>query len=215
MTTRVRHLASAFVAVFLLTTIPEQARAGLVFDNYDAPGFLVPYGAASSPVARISVSTTTTITDIAVLDQQTTVGNIKFVIFDIINSTTSNLVYSSAAKLFGADSGSATFKQSDDFSFTLQQGHSYYVGGVSDIAASWSFDGTANTQNGITSVLANGNVGSFTSPVITGTGSFDSTVRLFANATVVPEPASIIMVGMTSLMGLTYARRRCKPASIV
>jgi hypothetical protein len=211
------HLKSSFspasLALLAFMAIPTaRVRADLVFDNFDPPGGQSVRSAASSPGTLIQVASTVTISNIAVLNQLDTDGEVKFVIFD---DSSNSLLFASSPKAFTATAfGTLTYKMSDDFSFTLLAGHSYDIGAIADVSGLWAFDRISDTQNGITSVLSNPNFSSFVTPSIAGHGGADGAIRLF-RASSVPEPAGVGLFGVGGcIVYLTWRRRAGRLGSV-
>jgi hypothetical protein len=184
-----------------------QARADIIFNDSNFNGHSSRSG-ADDPVTFITnVAQNTAITNIGILNDLATAGDVRFLIYDI---NTASLVYLSSPKAFGADSGSDTWKVSDAFSFTLLAGHQYYIGGVANVSnlAAFQFPPINHTENGITSDGSNGN---FTfNGGIEGNGGAGIPLRLYANAAV-PEPTSLALFGLGTL-GLAGWRLRRRHA---
>ncbi|MGC4043678.1 MAG: PEP-CTERM sorting domain-containing protein [Armatimonas sp.] len=216
----VGFLALSGLAVVLLAPGFASAQT-LIFDNSagtnQGNSQRVPNGQGllSAPLAQITIGATPkTISNIAVDVNLSGTGNIKFLIFDgNASGPSSTLLYSSAAKSFGAGQ---QWAMSDAFSFTLQANTTYYVGGIADISGFWYLDDTVVTQSGITSVKPNGNVSNFATParVANGPGSptaqTDIHVQLFTGAPVaMPEPGTLALLGLGAV-GFGISRRRVK-----
>jgi hypothetical protein len=174
----------------------------LIYDNSGGTGQVMSNrGAAASPLARLTVGTTTLITNMAVDVNLSATGNIKFLIFD----STGSLLYSSTPKSFGTG---RQWALSDPFSFTLDAGSTYILGGVSDVSGMWGVDTTFATQNGITSVSNRNATGTFASPTVSAVlGSSDSHIQLYAPSSAVPEPGTAILLAI-GCVGISGLRRR-------
>jgi hypothetical protein len=191
----------ALVASVALLGGASQASAALVFDSFSGGTSASNRAAESSPGLRIVVTTATTVTSIAVLNNMSGAANLKFLIFDNSNV----LLFSTGSKAFADDGADPTWKESDAFSFTLQAGLTYQIGAISDTSGLWSFDVVSDSMNGMTSLTSNPNFSIFASPAIFGSGGADAAVRLFDGGAV-PEP-SVALLGLAAL-GLTARRRR-------
>jgi hypothetical protein len=203
------------IACVALAFAPARSDAGLVFDNYTPQASLYPTAtsraAASDPLTFVTVSTTTTISQIGVFNSLGTAGNIEFLIF----GSDSTLLYFGASQAFAGDlNGADTWKYSSTFSFTLQAGQSYYIGFITDVAMTEPFalPSSPYTQNGITAANStNGNDSNFASPILSGSGLAELPLQLFSPA-VVPEPSSVVLCGIAGAVGLVVARARRRPA---
>lgn len=190
------------VAACSLSVMAEKAPAAIVFDNADAPlpgaSFRSP---SNSPIANIQVSDGITLTGISVNNDLNSAGNIKFLIFDGAR----NLVFSTQ-KAFTDDGSGFSWKDSNPFSFALTPGQ-WFIGGIADVGGRWAIDLISNTQNGITSVVANGNVNNFDSPAMQSVlAEADIQIRLSSNP-VQPIPTPALLPGLIGL-GVAAIRKR-------
>jgi len=146
----------------------------LVFDSIPTSSGSSSRTSGDSCGTAINVTTTQSITQIAVKNTLTVPTNIKFMIW---NKTTSTLLYISPPKNF--TTAGDTWKTSDPLTFTLQAGTQYYVGGIADTGGTWDYDTVAETQNGITSLVMNPNWSNYTSPMLSSSGGADCGIRLY------------------------------------
>lgn len=159
---RLRLLLAGVILGFGLLGWSAQASAQAVFETGPSGGTLGT-GANQQFLAKITVSAPVTITGIAQRSRTFAQSNYRFVILDWSDAS---VLYSST-KNFAADSGAATYKQSDYFSYTLMPGTTYSIGGVSDQPSTIYFSGCfgcTTTQNNVSSV---GNDDYSGSPVLT------------------------------------------------
>jgi len=127
--------------------------------------------------AQIQVAADTAITRISVRNRMTAIGNLRFVIFDHPGHTRLLLT---PAQPFGADAaGVPTVKDSGPITFTLVAGQNYDIGAISNVAADYDFDSTADTVLNISSLVANSNLSNFNDPVVSSHGGGDCHVRLY------------------------------------
>ena len=162
----------------LLNAVNATASSVQIFDSWDpaAPG-QTNRTAGSSIGALLNVAVSTTITRISVRNEMTSRGNLRFVIFD---HPAHNRLLLTNPQPFAPDSaGVATWKDSVPINFTLVGGQSYDVGAITDVAANWPFDSTADTVLNITSVSSNANFSDFTNPSQIGHAGVDTPVRLW------------------------------------
>ena len=157
-----------------LVTLENIVNSVPIFDNRDASPSSTARAAGSSIGVLINVAANTTITRISVLNQINADGNLRFVIFD---HPTHNRLLLTNPQPVRAESA-PTLKDSVAFTFTLLAGQSYDIGAIADVAASWFFDVTPNTQLNITSVSQNANFSDFNNPSQIGHAGADANVRL-------------------------------------
>lgn len=206
---RAAIITASLIALFAAHAAHAQT---IIFDNSSQQNGQTNRGPGSSPTTFISnVSAPTTINNIEVLTVVTTAGNLKFLIF---NHAIATLLFASAPKAFAADMpGVFTFKQSDPFAFTLLPGTQYDIGAISDVNVNYRyiFPALGFTQSGITSNGPNGNVNSFTTPVLNpSSGSVDVVLRLDQTASTVPEPGSLALLAGLCGTGCAFAVSRLR-----
>ena len=161
-----------------LNSAVAAATRTVIFDSRDVTGAgQTSRGAGDSIGALISVSADTAITRISVFNEMTARGNLRFLIFShpahvLLLATNSQPLAADAA-------GVPTWKDSGPISFTFSAGQSYDVGAISDVAANWTFDFTADTAFNIISVSSNANFANFANPSQVGHASVDTHVRLW------------------------------------
>lgn len=191
-----RASAAAVVALMVLGARAEAA--SIIFDDVSRLDFFSNRAAGNSPLADITVSAATVITEIGVYNDLTADGNLKFLIF---NLDTNTLLFQSATQAF-VDNG-ASFKLSNVFApFVLLPGVNYGIGAIADVAAGWGINNSSGgnpfTQNGITaSDDRNGNVSNFAAPALGAEGTAMIIVQLGNDAapTAVPEPGTLVLLG--------------------
>jgi hypothetical protein len=193
----------------LLLVATSHGRAGqLLFDNSSRADFTSSRGAESSPLAAITVSTSTSIDQIGAMVDLNSNGDLKFLIF---NLDTHQLLFSTGSTAF-VDNG-LTFKVSSVFAdFTLNPGITYGIGAIADVAGLWSINnnsaGNPFTENNITaSDDRNGNVLNFNAPALGNEGTAMIMVQLYGGTQAVPEPTTIGSMAM-GLLALAFVHRR-------
>src|ERR1035438_4664030 len=126
------------VCVFVLFSV--SAQAGMIFNTGAGDGFTSrPAGGTYQGVGTpVSVSTATTLTNIAMDLSMPNGGNIEYMIWD---GTDVNLLFTTAAEAVTPGS-TLTFVQSPNFSFSLVAGDTYYFGVISDAV----IDGNLNVS---------------------------------------------------------------------
>lgn len=208
---RYRNFSAACFFVALMLCPGVAGAQSLIFDNSAGANQATTFRVAERGLlAQISVgASAVTISNIAVHVDLSTSANIKFLIFDGDAPGTSSLLYASTPKAFAT--GTNQWLMSDAFSYTLNPNTTYYIGGISDTSAFWHTDTMPNAQSGLSSVIPNGNVSTFATPVRSSNGaSADSHVQLFQliQATV-PEPGSLALIAL-GFVGLGIQHRRLK-----
>lgn len=161
-----------------LTSVEATANSVQIFDSRDFTGASqVNRPAGSSIGALINVAANTTITRISILNEMTARGNVRFLIFD---HPAHNRLVMTTPQPYAPDAGGIpTWKDSMPINFTLLAGQSYDVGAITDVAANWPFDFTADTALNITSVVSNANFSDFNNPSQIGHAGVDTPVRLW------------------------------------
>jgi len=125
-----------------------------------------------------------TIDQIAVENNLSAAGNIKYVIFD---GTTMTTVLITAPQAVAG--GSDTFKLSNIFTpVVLIPGQNYFIGAITDVGGQWNFLGVNSpvTQNGITNQGGNGNVSNFATPTFGGNGAAQIPIQLYDTIPALP-----------------------------
>ncbi|MEO1994988.1 MAG: LamG-like jellyroll fold domain-containing protein, partial [Planctomycetaceae bacterium] len=150
-----------------------------VIDTFDSSGLVYTTRVPEYSVGSVlEVSTDHAISGMDVYNRMHSDGLLKFLVFE---SSSNQLVYSSEPIAVSTDTlGQPTWKTIDGLNFTLQAGQTYYVGAISDAAADWYYDTTANSQNGISSPRTNANFRDFDSPYYSGPGGVNGIVRMWA-----------------------------------
>jgi hypothetical protein len=162
--------------------------------------------ADSGPGQLINVATNTTLTSIGFYSATPNGGNVKYMIWDGTNST---LLFSIVGTTVTGSTPTLTFSQ--DFTFNLLAGSSYYVGIISDSALNvgFTFPEITVSQNGLTATGDNSNYVSFASPGLFGTGGGSINLVLRGTQGAVPEPATwaMMMIGFGAI-GISMRHRR-------
>jgi hypothetical protein len=180
------------------------ARAEQVYEHTNHDG--TTYRAAEfSPVSFISgVASDVTVDSIAVLNDLSSEGDMRFVIIDAANNET---VFTTEAQHYSDDG--LSWKTSPSFLFTLLQGHQYLIGAISSVSAAWVYDlETERDEDGVlTAETGNRNVSSFANPYVSGRGRTMIPLILTGTmASAVPEPGSVAML-LAGLGVLGFAAR--------
>ena len=147
----------------------------LIYDSLDGSPSFSNRTAGSSVGTALSFDRDVTVSRFDVNNRLNAAGNMKLVIFD---HDTHQLLFTSDPVAFSADSTS-TWKTFSNQSFTFQTGRSYDVGAIADQTASWAYDSTPNTQNGVVSAGTNANFSNYQNPVMSGHGGAHGVVRLW------------------------------------
>ena len=151
----------------------------LLFDSFEPQNQAETRPAENSFTTQLTVDADTSIGSLASFNEMSTGGLLKFVIFE---HPSQNLVFQSDPVAFAADpSGQPSWKKSPEFTFTLEAGRSYHVAAISDSTVRWHYDTIPSSQNGISSVSANGNFSDFTNPQMSpGYASADAAIRIYS-----------------------------------
>ena len=181
------------------TSLRTASAAPLLFDSLNGTSSTSIRTAESSPGVEVSIASTITLNDIAVNNNLDSPGNMKFLVF---NATTLLPIYVGPAI---PETTGTTWKISSDFSLVLQPGL-YDIGAISDTSGEWTYDVTAGTASGITSLVTNPNFSVFAAPVDSNRAGADGAVRLYG-AVGVPEPTSGILTAL-GIASLSLRRRR-------
>ena len=198
-----RPLACAFAAAL---TVASAASAGVLFDVSSHDG-VTNRDASFSPLTFIdSVSQDVTISSISVLNDLSTAGALRYVVFD---ASTNGLLYASDAQTVADDGTGLSWKTSDSFLFTLLAGHEYLIGAIADVSAAWAYDDqpSGHSENGLDAAGSNGNASDFAHPHVAGGGTRLIPLRLDAPITAVPELNSLAML-LAGLGALGWMGRR-------
>jgi hypothetical protein len=202
-----RSLCMYATAAALLSAAAFSSSADtLLFDDSARANFTSSRVAADSPLAAITVSSLTSISQIGAQVDLSANGNMKFLIF---NLNTGTLLFSTASAPY-VDTG-LDFKVSSSFSpFALNPGIVYGIGAISDVSGLWSTENSSSgnnfTQNGITaSDDRNGNVSNFTTPVLGTDGAAMIIVQLYGP---VPEPATFTLCALGGIVLLGSRKRQ-------
>jgi|SRR5580704_16956927 hypothetical protein len=170
--------------------LAPNAGATLIFD-LSPDNATTNRGPNSGPGQGVAVSTTTTITQMAMDIDMPSGGDIKYMIWDGTNST---LLFSQTQAV--SPSSTQSFVLSGLFSFTLNAGSTYYFGVIGDnnLNVGFIFPSSPYSANGLAAVDgANSNYTNFATPADVGGGGADIGLRLFSGTTAAPEPSSLML----------------------
>lgn len=115
-----------------------------------------------------------TLNQISVLNDLSGVGSLRFLVFNDSGA----LLFASDPKLF-IDDDTPSWKDSDLFAFTLEANSVYDIAAISDVDASFYFDTSSESGNGLQTAVTNPNVADFDNPTVTGNFGADCGVTLF------------------------------------
>ena len=202
---RIHTSKVALLAAALLVLFAGNAMAGVVFDLSPTNGTTF-RGADSGVGQGVFVgAAATTITDMAFYLNMPNGGDLKFMIWDSINS---NLLFSSVLSGVGA-SDTQSWVASSPFSFTLQANTEYWFGIIADnnVDVGYIYPTIGYSANGLTADTGgNSNYESYGSPVSVGNGSAEIGLQLSGGG--VPEPGSIFLLGSGVLALAGILRRK-------
>ncbi|MBV9611574.1 MAG: PEP-CTERM sorting domain-containing protein [Acidobacteriaceae bacterium] len=208
-----KHLCFVLCAAAALSA---PATAAVILDNADPPLFTTNRNNSNSGIEGVAAYLAIGASDVAIGEtainaQPLQSGQLKFVIFSDVappGNNAGSLLFSDTVNV--SASGSLAYILSDPFSFTLQAGHYYDIGAIfSGTNINYTYDLTPDTENGISSIVANQNVDNFSSPTLVGHGAADINIRLYSPSAMVPEPGSMVLgiVGLPALVALLVRRR--------
>jgi hypothetical protein len=194
--------------LFLLTILAIFAfgshAIATVFDLSPTNG-LMAYDSGHGAGQGVIVSTTQTITDMGFYLDQPNGGDLKFMIWDMTNST---LLYSST--LNPGPSFSPSWVYSNPFNFTVNAGQEYWFGVINDHSAmqlGTIIPPIGYSNNGLTAdTSGSSNYVNYASPIFSGY-SPGMEVGLRLDGTSTPEPGSLMLLG-SGVIGLAGVYRR-------
>lgn len=198
---RIFTILTFMVCAGLAWNVP--AKATLILDT--GPGtFTTMRASDSGPGQGVAANQNVTITQMAMDLNLPNGGDIKYMIWDVTNTT---LLYSQILTI--APSSTPTFVLSNPFSFNLSAGQTYYFGVIADnnLTVSAFFPAETLSENGLTLVNPNSNYANFSSPTFSSFGAASITLQLYSGTTTVtPEPASCaLLAGALGILALRMA----------
>jgi hypothetical protein len=142
-------------------------------------------------------------------------GTIAGGVFKFFIADASNTVVYSDVKTIGPTT-TPTLLLTDVFSLALAAGSTYSFGIIgssdADLQQTFFFPTISLTQNGVTNSAANSNWSNFAAPTRALDGGATMAMELFGTGgtTVIPEPASLMLVGtgLAGVFGVARRRRR-------
>ena len=195
----------AFIlAALAILALASNARAN-VFDLSPTNGMMA-YDSNFGAGQAVTVSTTQDITDMAFFLDQPNGGDLKFMIWDAMNST---LLFSST--LNPGPSFSPSWVFSLPFNFAVNAGQTYWFGVITDhsfMSVGTIIPSISYSNNGLTAVTSgSSNYVSYSSPAFSAI-SGGMQIGLQLDGQPVPEPGSLMLLGSGVLCLAGTARRQ-------
>lgn len=199
------NLNTILLAACAALALNLPATSSVIFNNADPPLSTTNRDNSIEGVAaylQIGASDVT-IGQIAINARPFQDGQLKFVIFSDSappGGSSGSLLFSDPVDV--SASSSLSYILSDPLSFTLQAGQYYDIGAIfSGTDISYTYDFTADSENGIISIVSSQNIDDFGNPIQAGHGGVsDISIELYSQATLATEPAVPLLIGL----GLTF-----------